>query len=583
MVVGSSAYFNNVHGFATFDNGKGGGPALFVGGNFASGVTNRIAKWDGESWTHEGTGVGGGVATLKVFDDGSGAGSALYAGGSFKSPGGVVATDFLAKWDGSGWSDVGGGVDGAVFALEVFDDGGGPALYAGGGFTNAGGTPAKYIAKWDGSQWSSLGYGVNSSVSALAVFDDGGGPALYAGGSFTNAAGVLTNYIAKWDGAKWFGLEEGMTGFGWVSALAVFDDGTGGGPALIAGGRFLNAGGVPATDNIAKWDGSNWSPLGSGSIGLVFALTVFDAGTGGGPVLYAGGSFTSVGGVAAHNIAKWDGSSWSPLGSGMRGGLVIGADHVYALTVFDAGTGGGPALFAGGEFTLAGGVPAKRIAKWDGANWSALGSGVSGGYSPRVLALTAFDDGSGGGSALFVAGDFTMSPSGDGYLAKWGCPTPPTTTFCTAKTTLVCGAASIQANGTASATATSGFLVSAQPVRGCRAGLLLYSDQPVQPGATFGGPGNGQLCLLSTALRRAGPIDSGGTNPFTCDGVMAIDMNEFHTLNWVATGCSPAPGQNNPAGFLGSLGTNVNAQIWGRDSTTTGQVLSDGIRWVIGP
>jgi hypothetical protein len=36
-------------------------------------------------------------------------------------------------------------------------------------------------------------------VRALAVFDDGNGPALYASGDFTLAGGVAANYIARWD------------------------------------------------------------------------------------------------------------------------------------------------------------------------------------------------------------------------------------------------------------------------------------------------------------------------------------------------------------------------------------------------
>ncbi len=60
-------------------------------------------------------------------------------------------------------------------------------------------------------------------------------------------------------------------------------------------------------------------------------------------------------------------------------------------------------------------------------------------------------------------------------------------------------------------------------------------------------------------------------------------MNQFNTNNWAATGCNPPPGQNNPASFLGNMGTTVNAQMWGRDSIATGQVLSDGISWAIGP
>src|SRR5690606_2012417 len=107
----------------------------------------------------------------------------------------------------------------------------------------------------------------------------------------------------------------------------------------------------------------------------------FDDGSGVGPALYAGGYFTTVGGITANNIARWDGSSWSPLGSGMN-------NSVYALTVFDDGSGTGPALYAGGAFTTAGGVTVNRIAKWDGSSWSPLGSGMSG----SVRALTVFDD-----------------------------------------------------------------------------------------------------------------------------------------------------------------------------------------------
>ena len=52
--------------------------------------------------------------------------------------------------------------------------------------------------------------------------------------------------------------------------------------------------------------------------GSVQALTVFDDGSG--LALYAGGNFTTAGGVAAQHIAKWNGSSWFQVGSGMDDG-----------------------------------------------------------------------------------------------------------------------------------------------------------------------------------------------------------------------------------------------------------------------
>ncbi len=43
----------------------------------------------------------------------------------------------------------------------------------------------------------------------------------------------------------------------------------------------------------------------------------------------------------------------------------------------------GPEIYIGGKFTAVGSVPATNIAKWDGTNWSALGSGLG----DRVEAL----------------------------------------------------------------------------------------------------------------------------------------------------------------------------------------------------
>jgi hypothetical protein len=104
--------------------------------------------------------------------------------------------------------------------------------------------------------------------------------------------------------------------------------------------------------------------------------------------LYAGGNISTAGGLTVTNIAKWDGANWSPLGSGIDGG-------VYSLACDQSGN-----LYAGGNFTLAGEAIAANIAKWNGTNWSALGSGLN-----ALVLCFAFDL----SGNLFAGGRFSTA------------------------------------------------------------------------------------------------------------------------------------------------------------------------------
>jgi len=342
-----------------------------------------IAKWDGSSWSALSSGFGSDVYALAV------SGTNLYAGGSFKTLGGIAATN-IARWDGSSWSALSSGMDSTVSALAASGD----SIYAGGSFTTAGGSAANNIAQWDGSSWTALAsiYGMNHQVLALA----NSGTNLYVGGSFTTTgSGTTNNYIARWDGSSWTALGSGMGSQ--VLALAVS------GANVYAGGSFKTAGGIAAA-NIARWNGSTWSALGSGLVGAgqsVNALAV--AGTN----LYAGGSFTTAGGGAATNIAEWDGNSWSALGPGLAGGFAGTSLGVYALAV------SGTNLYAGGNFTTAGGIAVTNIAKWDGSAWTSLGSGMGPTY-PNVVAFAV------SGNNLYAGGVFTTANGvAANYIAKW--------------------------------------------------------------------------------------------------------------------------------------------------------------------
>jgi len=111
------------------------------------------------------------------------------------------------------------------------------------------------------------------------------------------------------------------------------------------------------------------SPLGTGIGSTVYSLAVSPSGT-----LYAGGNFSTAGSLPANNIAAWNGAAWSTLSTGVN-------DDVRALAYAVQGN----TLYAGGWFSTAGGASASRIAAWNGATWSPLGAGTNGSVSSLTL------------------------------------------------------------------------------------------------------------------------------------------------------------------------------------------------------
>lgn len=254
------------------------------------------------------------------------------------------------------------------------------ALYAGGAFTTAGGNAANRIAKWNGTSWSALGTGTNGFLGALAVFNGD----LYVGGAFTQAGGNSANNIAQWNGSSWSPLIAGLNNVGLnasVSALTTFNG------ALYAGGEFTDAGGNENADRIAQWDGNNWYALGAGINNNV----VNDLSTSN-DTLYVSGFFTlTIGANTVNNIAKWNGSSWSALGTGTTG-------FVNTLTFLD------PYLYVGGSFSTISGNTANNIARLNTLNgtWSALSNGSGQGTGSGVVtSLSPI------GTKVIVAGGFT--------------------------------------------------------------------------------------------------------------------------------------------------------------------------------
>lgn len=370
------------------------GPELFAGGNSINSPLDSeftsIVRWDGHRWTPILTDVDyvssqSFTYALTMFDDGTG--PALYAGRYAlvgNAFGGVVV-----RWDGASWSQVGGVFDNSVLALKVFDDGSGGALYAAGRFTTSAGASVPGVARLSAGSWVGLASGISggagSSGNQLESFDDGRGPALYVGGSFSSAGGVAASNIARWDGHAWSALGAGTSDA--VTALATIDLGQG--PALYVGGAFQSAGsGVPGTRNIARWDGSSWSALGAGTPAPVNAIAPFDDGAG--SQLYA---------ATQTNVSyRWDGAQWTQARVGM--GNYYGPSHALALYPTDHG----PMLVVGGSFdTLDWGHGFLSHRERGSQSWQTGMTDASVSIG-TVRALTTFDDGT--GLALYAAGNF---------------------------------------------------------------------------------------------------------------------------------------------------------------------------------
>jgi len=437
---GSGVFTNNVAALAVV------GGSVYAGGSFTDPVNSGstlpladfIARFDGTNWSALGSATNGSIpAPVSALATGS---SSVYAGGNYfdasNSGVNVAAIDNIGDWNGTNWSAVGSGaINSSVNTVFV----NGTDVYVGGNFTNAAGLPeADYIAKWNGASWSALGSNgagngsLNSSPSGILV----DGSNVYLAGSFTNVNNggtplAAADYVAKWDGTNWSALGSNGSGDGSLNnsawALAMI------GSDLYVGGFFTNVnnGGtvLTAADYVAKWDGTNWSALGSNGIGngsingTVYALKA------NGTDLYVGGGFSDVndGGSAlntADDIAKWNTltSTWSALGDNGAGNGAIN-NNLFAIAIH------GTDVYVGGDFTNAGGVAeADYVAKWNGTTWSALGSNGAGNGSlnGRVSALTIWN------SDLYVGGQFTnVNNNGStlhqaDFIAAFGINTPPT-------------------------------------------------------------------------------------------------------------------------------------------------------------
>jgi hypothetical protein len=338
---------------------------LYVGGAFqlvADGAVraNHIASWDGAAWSALGSGVSGYVFnTVRMIDQLDPLDQRLCAGGQFLYSGSAFLNGF-GIWDGSAWSPATRGNSGAITTSILFND----ELVVAGAFQSIGGQTIQNIAAWNGATWRPM---VGERYAEAYAFTQWNGQ-LVAAGAFEDDDGAVQDAVARWDGSEWRILGDPFFRTGSFSSLLAIASFQG---ELIVGGRFTDVGSV-AVNNVARWNGANWQPLASGLTGTVGALAEF------GGKLIATGNITGSGATTIRSIAAWNGTAWTELGGGLTrgGGAVV---QPWALTAV------GNDLYVGGPISAAGGVAAQNIARWDGSLWHALGAGVGTGNFSRTF------------------------------------------------------------------------------------------------------------------------------------------------------------------------------------------------------
>lgn len=261
----------------------------------------------------------------------------------------------------------GGGLNEGASTLETWGD----SLLVGGGFPRAGSVPANRIALWYDGEWSALvsqdGSGPGS-ISDLAVTPNGD---IWAAGRYTKSNLGIESGVFRWNGSVWDIPDGGVTGNGnWQDGYAIGtsvlarEDGS-----VIVGGWFAEAGGQPAV-RIASWKAGVWTPIDIPLETLDFQtrVTTLSECPDGSFLVGAWGSRQPDGTMP---LLRWDGASWNTVGRFTRDG----GDYV-AINTMDCSEEG---IIAGGIFDTVDGVAARNIAQFDGTTWSDMQGGMNGG------------------------------------------------------------------------------------------------------------------------------------------------------------------------------------------------------------
>lgn len=197
-------------------------------GNFTENATgtvtglNGVALWNGSAWVDTYSpstlGTAGTLFSVVLGYDGN-----IYAGGSMEGFDGSI--DYVAKHNGSAWSQPGSAIDGTVNSLAAGLDG---YIYGKGTFTGK-------AAYWDGSSWTTMG-SITWASSRIHLGVDG---AIYA------IDGASGENIVRWNGSAWETVYEGSATLimaGVLDNLDIWADGLSSNPVVYRHGVLSPAG-----------------------------------------------------------------------------------------------------------------------------------------------------------------------------------------------------------------------------------------------------------------------------------------------------------------------------------------------------
>ncbi len=293
-------------------------------------------------------------------------------------------------YDGNNWRGISNSPkSNVVYSLSKFQG----KIIHGGDFVNIGDQKSNFIGQLNGNKWKAISQltWTGSGVGNVSHMQEYNGE-LYATGLFNFANGVSVNQIAKWDGNNW---TPAIPGFFANSA-----------PMVVWDNKLIISGVLNGLNSVVSWDGSQLVKL----EGLFGASDL---------VIYRGDLVAS----SDSDVFMYSNGSWQNILSNIPNirTLAASGNDLYVGGIFSGAC-------SGEQF-----VQANNIMRWDGNTCHALGTGVENSGAPflSVSDVVVVDN------HVFVTGQFdtagslpannlaywdgdSWSPMGNGLIGSFG-------------------------------------------------------------------------------------------------------------------------------------------------------------------